>query len=251
MIIELYRFSVGSEVFGYTNHAEEVDYNGQIYEPAYVRRDSIKGTEQIARSGIKVRLARDAGIAALYVGTPPTQVGQLDLYQQNDANTFLIWTGRLMAPERSGSEVIFNCEPIFTSLKRAGLRAHYQTSCRHALYDHNCTVIRDSRRTDATVTAVNGNKITAAEFGALASGFLTSGYLEYGNGPVLRSIVEHAGDTITLDSPLAIEIGETVRVFDGCDHLFATCRDKFNNEENFGGFPFIPRINPFGDTPIF
>ena len=35
-------------------------------------------------------------------------------------------------------------------------------------------------------------------------------------------------------------LGDTFEVVVGCDRSFATCRDRFANVENFGGFPHMP-----------
>lgn len=47
-----------------------------------------------------------------------------------------------------------------------------------------------------------------------------------------------------------LDIGDTVKVYAGCDKLNTTCSTKFNNILNFGGFPFIPQDNPFTGTII-
>jgi hypothetical protein len=39
-------------------------------------------------------------------------------------------------------------------------------------------------------------------------------------------------------------------MYAGCDHLLATCRDRFSNVANFGGFPWIPQKNPFSGDAI-
>ena len=53
-----------------------------------------------------------------------------------------------------------------------------------------------------------------------------------------------SGGTATLElwQPMvaAIEAGDTFTVTAGCDKLFATCRQKFDNAVNFRGFPHMP-----------
>ena len=41
--------------------------------------------------------------------------------------------------------------------------------------------------------------------------------------------------------------GDTLRFYAGCDHAPTTCRSKFNNFPQFGGFPNVPDFNPFAD----
>ena len=35
----------------------------------------------------------------------------------------------------------------------------------------------------------------------------------------------------------------------GCDKLLGTCKSKFGNQKNFGGFPYIPGVDKMFDTP--
>jgi hypothetical protein len=42
-----------------------------------------------------------------------------------------------------------------------------------------------------------------------------------------------------------VAIGDGLKLTAGCDHVIQTCRTKFANEVNYGGFPWIPTRNPF------
>ena len=67
----------------------------------------------------------------------------------------------------------------------------------------------------------------------------------------MRFIVNHVGATLYLSRPFVEDIsGQVIDIFPGCDHLRTTCAGKFANGDNFGGFPYIPNINPFGGTAI-
>jgi uncharacterized phage protein (TIGR02218 family) len=227
-----------------------VEHLGESYEPSYVRRDAVRGGEELARSKLSIRLPRDTQIAQRFVAGPPSAIVEAEVFQRDDAATLLIWLGRIVNVAWSGSEAVAECEPISTSLRRRGLRARYQKHCRHALYDSGCTLDRNDSRIQAVLTGSTSLTLTAAEFDALPDGELTAGYVEHETGR--RAIVGHVGDTITLGSPmLGAEVGDTVFAFSGCDHAFATCRDKFSNEENFGGFLHIPRRSPFGAEQVF
>lgn len=62
----------------------------------------------------------------------------------------------------------------------------------------------------------------------------------------MRYISAHLGSTVTLSNQIPeLTAGKQVEVYPGCDHTLATCRDKFGNHINFGGFPWIPGRNPF------
>ena len=98
------------------------------------------------------------------------------------------------------------------------------------------------------------------------AGFFTSGMIEAPDG-TLRFITGHSGSTLTLIRPLESlnsffaknGYGEgygygygglVIRIYPGCDRTKETCQSKFNNLNNYGGFPFIPLKNPFGGSSI-
>ena len=54
---------------------------------------------------------------------------------------------------------------------------------------------------------------------------------------------------LQLKTPYDIEAGDTFDVHAGCDRLAATCKDKYSNLVNFGGFPFIPGNDKMLETP--
>lgn len=46
--------------------------------------------------------------------------------------------------------------------------------------------------------------------------------------------------TLFLETPFPIQVGDRLRVYRGCDKVFATCRDIFDNKDNFVGEPYVP-----------
>ena len=80
-----------------------------------------------------------------------------------------------------------------------------------------------------------------------ADGFCSNGTLTWTTGAntgVVSPVKKHtAGGTITIElllpTPYDIQVGDNFNITAGCDKTFATCRAKFNNVVNFGGFPHI------------
>ncbi len=62
-----------------------------------------------------------------------------------------------------------------------------------------------------------------------------------------RLILAQSGDVLTLLIPFAENVlGSNIDLFAGCDRSLDTCDSKFAAVPNYGGFPFVPRKNPFG-----
>ena len=51
--------------------------------------------------------------------------------------------------------------------------------------------------------------------------------------------------TLFLPLPLPITVGDKVSVHIGCNKELSTCRDKFDNIINHGGYPFVPQDDEF------
>ena len=61
-----------------------------------------------------------------------------------------------------------------------------------------------------------------------------------------RFIVDHQGDTVSLISPIpGLSSLDQVWAYWGCDHLEATCQNKFSNLVNHLGWSRLPGRNPF------
>jgi hypothetical protein len=68
-------------------------------------------------------------------------------------------------------------------------------------------------------------------------------------GGTARTIAEQdeVAGTVSLIArlPLNVEVGNKVTLYAGCDKTQETCKNKFSNARNFGGYKFIPIKNPF------
>lgn len=239
--IEMYHFTIGSTEHRFTSAKSTITYDGNTYQPALIKRGSIDFTTEKGRNNLKLQTARDFAIADLFRVSPPSDVILLVVHRVHygDTNGAVVWSGRVLNCEWSGSTASLNCEPVSSSLQRVGLRRLYQRQCPHVLYDsHTCKATKTP--ISATLSAVNGVLLTSSSF---VSG-LAGGYLEFGSEK--RFISQQNGNEITITNLLtSLVVGSVVTVYLGCDHTISTCLNKFNNADNYGGMPHIPTKNPF------
>lgn len=153
---------------------------------------------------------------------------------------------------------------MFSTLRRAGVRAKYQRHCRHALYGRGCGLDIAAYCQTGTVTAVATNAITIPVAAEQPDGWYRGGVLRFRTQ--LGFITGHAGAVLTLLRPMSdlaaalaapeldSETGDPLPVLvdiaPDCDLRAATSAEKFGNLLNFGGFPEIPGRNPFGGGSI-
>ncbi len=252
--IEIYEFKRGvSETFFLTSHDEPVTFQSNIYVPTQLERASVEQNTEIERAELKIKIQRDATILDNFVAYPPTEIMTLTIFRKhgNDvAEEFVtVWKGRVLTVEWSGSQATIACEPVFTSLKRPGLRRKFQSQCPHILYGAECALNNLAFQVIGTVSAISLNVVSAPEW--IAGGF-DGGYLVFESNQFRSVVADDGAGTLTLVSPfVGLEIGSLVEGFPGCAHDLTDCDVKFANVINYGGFPYVPGRNPFGGAILY
>jgi len=124
----------------------------------------------------------------------------------------------------------------------------YGTSCSFGLYSAECGVAQASHSitTNGFTFSVNRREVTIPELSGYPDGIMSGGYLRTNYGESVY-ILRQSSVMLYLDQPI-INLPVNISVIKGCDKLFTTCKDKFNNSLNFGGFPFIPIKNPVSES---
>jgi uncharacterized phage protein (TIGR02218 family) len=128
----------------------------------------------------------------------------------------------------------------------------YQKPCSAVLGDRNCrfNLAQESYAQALPVQTVQGaRRFVWEEFLAYDVDWFTRGRLEVLSGPakglwgtIKSDRIEGTARVIELWEPIrgAVEAGTQVRVVAGCDKRVETCRLKFNNFDNYQGFPDLP-----------
>lgn len=252
--VELYEFVQGLTVWAYATSAEEQIRQGRVYKPSPILRDRVKQQPDHSKNDLKITLPREDSFSSQFLGFAPDEVTTLTIYRghvgDNDFITY--WKGRVIGASVSGNSVVINCESVFTSIARAGLRARFEYTCRHALYGVHCRVSAAQFEVPGTVASIssNGLIVTVPAAAGKTDGYFTGGILAYVGQR--RFITKHTGSDITVARPIfQMTGGAAVNLYPGCDHTLQTCINKFDNVDNNGSFPWIPVRNPFDGSSVF
>jgi uncharacterized phage protein (TIGR02218 family) len=166
-----------------------------------------------------------------------------------------VWIGRVLNCEWRGGEAVLHSEPVYTSIRRNALRRHYQRQCPHVLYGAACGVNQTLFKTIGTVANISGSVIQVNAAGGFDDGHFAGGFVEWNSSAGVsdnRLITDHISVTLTLTAPIiGLAVGDTVNLYPGCDHTLSTCKNKFSNNLNYGGWPYLPLLNPFGLTTLY
>lgn len=253
-VVELYEFIQDIQQFRFTSEDRDTQYQSKTYVPSPIIRDAVKQTSDALKDTLSIRFPRDNAFANQFLGFAPDVVTTLTIYRGHlsdlDNEFVAYWKGRIVGAKTSGNEITLDCESVFTSIKRPGLRAKYEYGCRHVLYQSGCNVNQESFKLTGAILSANSLVVEVAGAGNFPDGYFTGGIFVTATG-VSRFITNHSTTFLTISRPIpSLDLTNNVNVYPGCDRSLETCRNKFNNVINFGGFPWIPSKNPFGGSSI-
>jgi uncharacterized phage protein (TIGR02218 family) len=268
----LYQFVEGEQVWRFTSRATTWTSTGSsgdtlTWEAAALAHGDVVQTSEIERGRLELTWPLSHPFARRFLaplGNTPVTLTLFRGHEQVLGETVAHWKGRVVGAEVEGLRILLNCESLFSTLRRAGVRAKYQRLCRHALYGRGCRLEIAHHWQTGTVIAASGAALTIPEAAAAPDGWFRGGVLRFGTH--LGFITGHAGDRLTLSRPIpeltaaantpqidpetGLPLPLPVDMAPGCDLRAATCATKFANLSNFGGFPEIPGRNPFGGGSI-
>lgn len=263
MPTELYQISYTGNYWYYTSADRNIIVDGREYIALPITHPEIEPSIDAVKAGLPVTFPRAAGFAEVFRVGPPSEVVSFSLLVENalSPGDFIVaWRGRIINVEWQNNSAWFvaTVENIFSSLQRPGLRRRYSITCPHALYGSQCRVSRDAFREISPILGVTGTAVVVQAAAGKPNNYYAGGFITYinsaGGNLEKRMIRQSAGDTGTLilaSYPIGITAGELASIYAGCDHQVQTCDSKFNNVDNCGATPYIPKKNPFGGSTLY
>lgn len=252
----------GTEFF-FTDYPINLTIDGDTYE-------SIAG---LARIKLVAQSAAEVSSQSLTSAFAENIIEEVEVRKGiwDDAKIIVSWTS--WKNPSAGKLIIFSGRLGVISWTDDGLKAEvhnlvkylqrdigrfYTAFCQHILYDSKCQVLESSfdftGSVDVILTDTLKFKISGAAAGE-ADGYFSNGKLEWTTGNnvgLIHEVKAHDvdGDPLIgeslemfLPTPYSIQAGDDFIVYAGCDKTLETCKNKFNNVVNFGGFPFLTPKN--------
>lgn len=136
-----------------------------------------------------------------------------------------------------------------------GLRATPQ--CNWVFGDFNCRKFHSALEQNVTISAVTMHQVSVSTSvtypaGAANYRYFEHGFLEFENLRIgIRNWWYLSPQTFHMRNRVpAWWVGQSVRLVPGCDKTIETCRDRYSNEQYFGGFGIaIPAYLPNYENP--
>lgn len=170
-------------------------------------------------------------------------------------NTFLHFRGFLAKAIRNYNQQRDMVRLEFLSVKTKlnvplGLAANPQ--CPWVFGDKNCKIDAVALEQTANLTAIDQNVVTLTGFASPSDRYWERGFVSFDGLSIGIRIWRQADpNTFHLNTrPPQAWLNQTVTLRPGCDKTIETCRARWANESEFGGFGYgIPSYQPLYETP--
>lgn len=264
----LYEFNTSLGTYRFTGHSELISWGGQDWLPIPIKHGEVKQSSEMSKNSTSITLPIGDEFSLIFKGWTPDQVVTVNIRRGHfgEPDTLIYWKGRISSHKIKNRMLELQAESIFTSLRSSGVRARFQRNCRHALYSKGCGLNKEDWAVPGSLESVDGLQLTIPEAASQVDGYFNNGMVKFGDGS-LRMIVLHVGSTIQIGrasryvsdnfptSGYGRSYGDfyggmVVTLYPGCDRTISTCKNKFNNLDNQGGFKWIPTKNPMSGSSI-
>ncbi len=237
-------------VLGFTNHDKDISYDSVTYQA----KSGFLPSDTAIKSDLSVNNQEIEGLLDSSV------ISEVDLlngvYDYSEVTLMLInyvtpsdgvvvllkgWTGRITLQGKR-----FVCEVrSLTGKLNTSVTEQYSASCRARLGDARCQVDLTNFTHTGTVTSITN--LTEFTSNALTQdhNYFTDGVLRWtsgGNNGLEVEVKFFTNRTVRLvrRMPYQINVADAFSIVAGCDKIFDTCKNRFNNVINFRGEIYVP-----------
>ena len=245
------------ESYGFTSHVEDIERDGLLYraETAFTPT-AAKTTDKLQiptqeMEGVMLPLLSIDGISEddIISGRVDFAEVRTQLINYEDLSMGGMWIGRGYV----GKTTVKNDQYIaelrgLTQIASQQILELYSPGCRYDLGSRRCTVdLTDpSYLFTSTISGITTDRLLFTSGLGNPADFFKFGKVTWqtGENAGLEMEVKNfpGGGVVELWQPMpfAFTIGDSFQITAGCDKKLETCRDKFDNLINFGGFAHLP-----------
>ena len=233
----------------YTTGENLYDDGVHIYNPASISRGSFSLGTDLAVPKVSVS-APPTGALLRYLANYPVVPTTVIIKRLINSVLYTIFSGKIKTVVLQGSVAVAECSSGSNILEVNIPNKICSAFCQNSLFDSDCGLSTASYLVSTTVTA-HPEYLEATLFDTYADGWFTGGYVQTVSLD-FRYIIFHAGPKIYLQAPFPSNettLTSLLSVYPGCDGVYSTCEEKFNNlvpgnGKGFCGMPTVPTKNP-------
>lgn len=247
MPVECYQFIHDASSYLYTSKRDDVSIpvveNGitrtLLFFAEYIVRNELEPGSQGNQSETVITVSKDNPIAKLYQGPPPeipVRVKIFRLHALDYKKYDVVFYGQVTQASFDDSQCSLSVK-LENWLSKEIPNGLYRYTCNNVVYDHNCRLNKDDWKVEVFLDKVIDLDVYSKDFAKFPDGYFNNGPMYFDGN--IRLIAEHVGVICRLKYPFSLKPRNNVFVAPGCDLLYKTCLKKFNNSDNFTGFPYV------------
>ncbi|MFN3349057.1 DUF2163 domain-containing protein [Pseudorhodoplanes sp.] len=243
-------------VLGFTDHDRDLVIEGVTYKAATgFTATAIEDQLGLAVSNLDV----DGALSSAAITEDDLNAGLYDdaaviimrVNWQDVSQRVILRSGFLGQVTRGEAAFSAELRGLAAKLDQSAGRV-FQRTCAWELGDSRCQIDLGApahHGTGTVVSVISSFDFTASGIGSFVPGIFSRGKIVWTSGDNAGLAVEvkahsqgapNAWLSLFLPMPRPIEVGDTFDITAGCDKRLETCRDRFANVVNFGGFPHMP-----------
>lgn len=240
--MEIYEFNISGTDYYFTSSNTDITIGSKIYKAIPITRSEISYELKANTAKVKTSL-RDAPFNTL-VTQSLKDLASVKIYRYPE--DILIFYGKItkVQADYAKQEIELYLGNIYDLENTKIPKRTYSPTCPWTFCSKECGLnITDYQFTllAADITIIDNKHLQADKFRTINYN-LTAGYIRTSNDEY-HFIINHSSNEIELLLPITNLQFNNILFTGGCDKTKETCKNIYNNLNNFGGFPFIPSNN--------
>jgi uncharacterized phage protein (TIGR02218 family) len=261
---ELYQVTMNNQAWYFNSGVDDFIFAAVIHTAEPTARSSIVVPTAKNGSGdtleVQIRIDHPLVKRWFQLGIPPKSAYITVIrYQELNGTSERVWKGEITFIKTSGRLATVTVSGYFgVPMKKRLPTITVARTCPHILYDSRCRVDPTAFEVTATVLSFDGQvvRIDIADSAKVTDWALygtlqhvpTGEYMTVGKQAAVSPSTSTKVDLTLQAAIVGMKAGDQVKIRAGCAHDIITCENKFSNRVNFGGFPSLPKTNPFTPT---
>lgn len=259
--IELYTFE-GADTFRYTSAAVSQVVGLNTFKAIPMKRTAPVVSLKEDSGSMSIELPFRDPFALRYLGGIPPAPDTVIIEQFHSSDSTqevtLFWKGSVSSVTFSGTKATVALSGLMAKTSQQIPSQTYSWMCDHNLFDKRCKLSQAAFTYPFTIVAVStdGLQITLSETDGVAAAAVAADVSYFNGGLFLTGAdgsqrmgldfsVSGSDFILTLLVPiLGVVVGQGISYTSGCDKSVDTCVSRYGNVKNYGGFPFVPTLNP-------
>lgn len=252
-----------------TGYEKDLIYNNETYRSEQIEHNDIVSELNLNRNSLTIttEYSNNLPFSQLLPLTIEFPV-KVEIYEVEVENYVVqtinkCFSGEIVNVRYDGSIISAEAKSITGLFEHKTPRRLLQTSCNWLIYEPSCGldfdfwtwqgVVNTYNPDTLEILIANINPKNISQTKPITQHFFAGGLIAHGVGSSreFRTIIDNEA---IVDGKMVLYVssgfnnpineGDYLDFSAGCDGQYLTCKDKFNNLSNFGGFPFMPLSNP-------